>query len=261
MSPIEVTIIVATSGPSAAVEDAVSAALGQTETSPHVVLVGPAPHSLDRQPSDRVVVLPAGPSITQSEAWNLGLRTARTPWVAFLAERDLWAPDHLRTLAAACEADHADFAYSASWAIDEQRRLRFFRAVPPPSDLARELLTRDAIGTPSSVLARRELLDRSGGFDEWLTALAPWDLWIRWSRMAQGAMVSAATAAGTQSDGDAGVAKRELKELRRRYDGDAKDAGLRFGQGVGSEPSGPAPGPEVRPPWLVPRRGVGRRST
>jgi hypothetical protein len=180
---------------------------------------------------------------SSSQAWNLGVRAARADVVAFLQARDLWAPAHLATLLA---LDGGEFAYSASWIVDEERQIVGFQAVPNPEHLASDLLGRNAIGTPSSVVARRSLWERAGGFDEWLTVLAPWDLWIRWSRAGAGRVSTEPTVAAHRAE-DGPAARAELRELRRRYGTDAKRAGQKFGS---ARLMVQAPMAGARPPWL-----------
>jgi hypothetical protein len=183
------------------------------------------------------VPLPAG--LGASASRNRAARVAHGSWLAFLEPTDLWAPDHLATMIAACEDADADFGYCASWIVDEQRRTRSFRTVQASADLAAALLTDDVIGSPSAVIVRHAFWKRAGGFDEWLADLAPWDTWIRWSRLGSACASPAPTVAITEfADRGATRAQRdELRELRRRYEGDARAAGVRFGTGAADDPT------------------------
>ena len=63
-------------------------------------------------------------------------------------------------------------------------------APPSPDTLARELLCWNVLwGGASNVIARRELLQTLGGFDEQFFQLADWDLWIRLALSAPAAAV------------------------------------------------------------------------
>jgi glycosyltransferase involved in cell wall biosynthesis len=199
------------------------------------------PAGLERLLADERVRLHHARGASRSQAWNLGVRAARGDAVAFLQANDLWAPTHLARLLA---FEDAEFAYSASWIVDAERHIVGFQSVPGPDRLAEELLGRNAIGTPSSVIARRALWERAGGFDEWLTVLAPWDLWIRWSRAGVAQMCSTPTVAAQQSAAGPAV-RAELRELRRRYGADAKRTGQRFG---GARVLGQTPLDGARPP-------------
>ena len=56
-----------------------------------------------------------------------------------------------------------------------------------PASLLPRLLRTNAIGSPSAVLARTELVRAVGGFDEELALLADWDLWLRLAAVARAA--------------------------------------------------------------------------
>ncbi len=118
-----------------------------------------------------------------------------------------------------------------------------------------DILGHNAIGTPSSVIASRELWARAGGFDEWLDVLAPWDLWIRWSRAGTARMSATPTVAARAGALLSPSANGELRELKRRYGGDAKRAGVHFGT---LPPIVAAPSDGARPPWLVEQPGTTR---
>jgi glycosyltransferase involved in cell wall biosynthesis len=257
---IEVSTIIATRDRWSALASSLRTALAQTGVTSNVFVVDDA--SATRPPpdvgqllrDDRVVLVRLPEPRGAVAAANLGVRDARGDWLAVLNDRDLWAPYHLATLVEACSRDAADYGYSAAWLVDAQRRIRGFRPAPPPDALARTLLEENVIAS-STVIARREFWERAGGYDEWLTVLADWDLGIRWSRLGRACMVSVATVASAAQAGGHGdaVAARELRELKRRYGRDAKRAGVRFGSGV-KQPAGNAEGDaplDVRPPWLV----------
>jgi hypothetical protein len=205
-----------------------------------------------------VTVVSAPGDAAPALAMNLGVRAARGRWLAFLNEADLWAPEHLSTLVAACERERAAFGYCAWWGVDGEDRIVSFQAVPAADDLSRELLEHDAIGTPSCVVALHSLWDRAGGFDEWLSILAPWDLWIRWSRIAHACMLPVPTVAVAEAPAPPpDEFECELRELRRRYEADARQAGVRFG--AGPRHHAPRAAQRARLPWLTSEARVGRR--
>lgn len=121
-----------------------------------------------------------------ASARNTGIEVARAPWLAFLDDDDLWAPEKLASQLRALEAEP-----SASWACVGQATLngalQIVDAVTPPAELDQPLamlLAANAIpGGGSGVVASAELVRGVGGFDPRLSLLADWDLWIRLARV------------------------------------------------------------------------------
>ena len=108
----------------------------------------------------------------QSAPNNEGIRQARGDLIAYLGHDDLWLPHHLEVLVDAIEAG-ADMAYGATRRV---ARPGSVEAVPACGDYRP--------GTwvpPSSVVHRRSLIDRVGGWGEYRTLECDpeTDLWRR----------------------------------------------------------------------------------
>jgi glycosyltransferase involved in cell wall biosynthesis len=120
---------------------------------------------------------------------NDAIAAARAPWVAFLDDDDLWAPDKLRRQLDAAQAAGAGWCWTASIVVDAALRPLFITPAASPKDLARRLLRNNWVSGPSGVMVRTDLLLALGGFDPALSAPADWDLWIRVAAEAPGAAV------------------------------------------------------------------------
>lgn len=128
----------------------------------------------------RLVVIRHETSRGVSVARNAGIRAARGRWVSFLDDDDLWSPRKLRSQIDSADAAGAVFAYSAGGGLGPGREFLFAVDPPDPETVTRELLRWNVIWCGcSNVLARAEVVDDLGGFDERLVQLADWDLWIR----------------------------------------------------------------------------------
>jgi glycosyltransferase involved in cell wall biosynthesis len=128
-------------------------------------------------PRLRVLSHPASQGVARSR--NHALAEARGRWVAFLDDDDLWAPEWLQTGVALGEEHGSGLVYSAFLLLTGNRGVVRAELPTQPEALAHRLLEHNVIGSPSVVLARTDLLRETGGFDERLSALADWDLWIR----------------------------------------------------------------------------------
>jgi glycosyltransferase involved in cell wall biosynthesis len=135
---------------------------------------------LGRLRDERVRVVRLEEQHGVSRARNIGIALASAPWVAFLDDDDLWAPQKLRRQLDAAEAAKADFVCGAAVVVDEENAIVRYGHAPDRATLARDLLVRNVVpGGCSNVIARTSLVTRLGGFDPRLTQLADRDLWIR----------------------------------------------------------------------------------
>ncbi len=123
-------------------------------------------------------------------ARNLGLAEAAAPLVAFLDDDDLWMPGKLEAQLAAHRRDPAlvmSFTDYRHVGIDDDDRGTCFdywhvtapqgRGFARLSSAVSALLGRNIVGT-STVMARRDVLVRAGGFDPDLPSSEDWDLWL-----------------------------------------------------------------------------------
>jgi glycosyltransferase involved in cell wall biosynthesis len=119
-----------------------------------------------------------------SAARNAGLERVTTPWVSFLDDDDVWSPHKLRNQLAALQAsaDNRRWAVSAAAFIDANGHvlgIQYPKTVPMIPALLRINVVP---GGGSGVLAATDLVREVGGFDDRLSNLADWDMWIRLSR-------------------------------------------------------------------------------
>jgi glycosyltransferase involved in cell wall biosynthesis len=115
-------------------------------------------------------------------ARNTALKQARGQWIAFLDSDDVWFPTKLETqLRLSNEDSAANLLFSNYWIWNggQDRCLRYSRRREfPEGDLVGRLYRGNTFGT-STVMVRRDMMDRVVGFDPELRHVHDWDLWLR----------------------------------------------------------------------------------
>jgi glycosyltransferase involved in cell wall biosynthesis len=172
----DTTAVVACFNYGAYLNEAVESLLGQEGGAPHVIVVDDG--STDPRTHEVIAALPPSVEVVRQEnaglaaARNAGFARTRTPYVMFLDADDRLAPGALPVMRAALEQQpEASFAYGHHRFFgDWDAVIRF-----PPYDPLR-LLDRHMIG--STTLARREVLEDTGGFDAHFGTFEDWELWL-----------------------------------------------------------------------------------
>ncbi|MCR4418630.1 MAG: glycosyltransferase [Clostridia bacterium] len=119
-----------------------------------------------------------------SAARNTGIRAARGEFIAFLDSDDEWLPEKLAYQLAVFSEDHdCGAVYTELVWVSDDGPARRVGTRAPEGNILKQLLGSNVVGTTSSVVIRRECLERVGLFDETLPSCQDWDLWIRIARL------------------------------------------------------------------------------
>jgi glycosyltransferase involved in cell wall biosynthesis len=185
-TPPGVSVVIPTHNRARVVGRAIRSALAQTYQALEVIVVDDG--STDNTTEvvngirdERVRYIRHDRNLGGGAARNTGIGAANGQYVAFLDSDDEWMPQKLwRQIHVLEEAGPSLGAVCTGFvAVDGRGDVRRTR-IPRPRDMERdELLAGNRVGTASTVLARRALLEAIGGFDTSLTSCQDWDMYLR----------------------------------------------------------------------------------
>ncbi|NDV91402.1 glycosyltransferase [Alteromonas sp. 345S023] len=176
-----VSVIIPCFNSQATIGDAIQSVINQTFPVHEIIVVddGSTDNSANFV-SERfpMVTLIKQANMGVSKARNVGIQRATGMWVAFLDADDVWLPEklsHQFEKLEGCKWSHTNSFYFGYNQSGDTKR----------SDLSSlkggnvfdALLTENFLGT-STILVQRDVLLKSGGFDESMRALEDWKLWL-----------------------------------------------------------------------------------
>lgn len=188
-----VDVVIPVYNGSAYIGESISSVLSQTLSPRRVIVVDDG--STDETAAVVSALAASQPTIVlhrlaqnsgESAARNAGIRLSDSRFIAFLDADDVWAPEKLALQMAIFKSKGSSvgFVNSSYYLMNERGELLVDAEVIAPSlrgKVLADLLRRGNIlsGSASSVLVRREVLDRAGLFDERLYYGGDWDMWLR----------------------------------------------------------------------------------
>lgn len=129
---------------------------------------------------ERIVYLKHDINKGGSEARNTGIRQATGSFIGFLDSDDQWLPDKLEKQLKQFEGKpDVGVIYTGVQVVNENNQPT--RKIVPEykGEILSKLFESNCIDTTSSVLVKKEVLERVQGFDASLPSCQDWDLYIR----------------------------------------------------------------------------------
>lgn len=211
--------------------------LWQIDVVPEVVVVDdgsrdPALDAVRTLGDDRIRVVRQDRSLGVARARSSGIEAVTTPWVAFVDDDDVWAPDKLRAqLAALTHTGGAGWSCVGAVHVDARGTIVGGQVPPARPDVAGAVLRANVVpGGGSGLLARTDLVRDVGAFDPTLSNLADWDLATRLALRSPCAPVPRPLVgylvAPTGMAHDIARGRRELRYITKKYADERRARGI-----------------------------------
>jgi len=188
-APPQVSVIIPTFNSANVIAETLATVAGQTHPEFEVIIAVDAGSTdatatvvqawCDRDPRFRCVIHPHC-GISQSR--NIAVQHARGELLAFLDADDLWRPEKLaRQLADFRDHPEINFSYTnyVTWDGRTEGGLRYGPNKKLPEGNVLHSLIHSCLFGTSTIMVRRELFHRAGGFDPEIPSCEDWDLWLR----------------------------------------------------------------------------------
>lgn len=184
--PPKISILTATYNRPALLKEAVQSVLKQTFTDLEHIIVNDGGvevrHILDEFRDQRIVYLPLETNQGKAHALNQALKIARGEYIGYLDDDDHFFPNHVETLYKAISVHpEAGLVYSDFEEVNYEKdeagnRIEVNRFVNYSRDFDREALFKGNYIPHPTILHRKELLEKYGGFDESFPCLIDWEI-------------------------------------------------------------------------------------
>ena len=138
----------------------------------------------------RIKVLWLAHTGNPSAVRNAAMREATGDYIAFLDSDDVWTPGKLQTQIARLRSPDAfEWSYTGFDLVDDSGnaivRPRMQRSGPIGDRILDRLVREEALIVTPSVVVRRELIEKAGGYSEALLACEDFELWMRLASRAE----------------------------------------------------------------------------
>lgn len=144
------------------------------------------PHIVKNITDSRVHYIRLNKNQGAPAARNIGLKKAKGELIAFLDSDDQWDSTKLKKQVQIFNRNPAiGLVYTGLKILNNERNIETIVVPSKRGHITKYLLVQNCVGTTSSVLIKRDLLEDAGGFDLTFTSCQDWDLFIRLSLKTQ----------------------------------------------------------------------------
>lgn len=186
----KVSVIIPTHNRAESLRSAISSVLNQTFQDFEIIIVDDASkdntREVVRELSDRrIKYLRHETNKREAAARNTGVTNASGEYIAFLDDDDEWLPEKLELQVDLLDSSPTVMGavYTGSIRVDSATGRTLNHWMPTKrGNIFRDLLSMNCVGTPSTVLLRRECFKKVGLFDSSIAFGPDYDMWIRVSK-------------------------------------------------------------------------------
>ena len=187
--PPLVSVIIATYNRERFLSQAIESVLKQTCTDYEIVVVNNGSSDgtedlLRERFAGKLVYIHKDENVGLPAARNAGIKVARGKYLAMLDDDDCWLPEKLEMQIGLFEGKPSlGLVYCNSFIVNEKDEVQGEMRGSKRGAIFNEVLSSNCLSPPSGVLVSKKVVAEAGYFDETLTALEDWDLWIRVSQL------------------------------------------------------------------------------
>lgn len=128
----------------------------------------------------RIKFISYSPSRNGNYARNQGIMASQGEYIAFLDDDDEWLPSKIEKQVHLMESDNEiGLVYTGTHSIYVDNKIEYDSFPSLQGDMRKQILYNNMVGSTTTVMLRRDVLSKSGLFDEKLPAMQDYDLWIR----------------------------------------------------------------------------------
>ncbi|MDP3027962.1 MAG: glycosyltransferase [Deltaproteobacteria bacterium] len=221
-----VSVIVPTYNRPAMLVETLRSILNQTYSNHEIIVVNDAGADVENvvtflNQSGRMTYVRHGRNLGLAAARNTGIKIAKGKYIAYLDDDDLYYPDHLETLVHFLEGNDYKVAYTDAYRAHQKkvngRYAVVKQDVPYSFDFDYDRILVENFVPVLCFMHEKSCLDEAGLFDEELTTLEDWHLWIRMSRKFKFAHIPKVTCEFSwREDGTTMTGEKKMDFLRNK---------------------------------------------
>ncbi|MTT32162.1 glycosyltransferase [Terrilactibacillus sp. BCM23-1] len=150
----------------------------------------------------RIVYVKHNKNMGAPQARNTGISKSTGEFIAFLDSDDQWLPSKLeKQMKIFQKKKKVGVVYTGIINVSNNG-IRNKTTPKFNGQILNELLIRNCVGTTSTVMIRKNLLVKTGGFDSNLPSCQDWDLWVRLAQISNFDFVDESLVVFNEHDGD-----------------------------------------------------------